>query len=72
MQTAVSAAVGSSRTNDYRNQALAVCRIQECPAILIEIGFISNPYEYESLASDSYIDKEAQGIVNGIVNFLNS
>ncbi|HWP80937.1 MAG TPA: family 10 glycosylhydrolase [Candidatus Acidoferrum sp.] len=72
MQAAVSEAVGSSRTNDFRFQALAVCRIQECPAILIELGFISNPYEYESLASDSYIDKEAQGIVNGIVNFLNS
>ena len=53
-------------------QGLAVCRVYECPSILVELGFVSNPNEYESLASDRYIALEAQGIANGIVAYLQS
>ncbi|MBQ3077992.1 MAG: N-acetylmuramoyl-L-alanine amidase [Clostridia bacterium] len=51
-------------------QGLAVCRVYDCPSILVELGFITNPYEYENLAAESYIIKEAEGITNGILKYL--
>ncbi len=72
MQAELSETVGYEKTTDYRNMALAVGRIQECPSILLEMGYISNPYNYEKLSSQTYIEVEAQGIVNGILAFINS
>ena len=71
VQDGVTAATGAySRGTSM--QGLAVCRVYECPSILVELGFVSNPNEYESLASDSYIALEAKGIANGIVAYLRS
>ena len=71
VQDGVTAATGAySRGTSM--QGLAVCRVYECPSILVELGFVSNPNEYESLASDRYIALEAQGIANGIVAYLQS
>ena len=39
------------------------------PAILVEIGFISNPGEAESLCSKSYQDKIAEAIANAIERY---
>jgi N-acetylmuramoyl-L-alanine amidase len=48
-----------------------VCRKTEMPAVLVETGFLSNAAECANLTSDSYQQKLAQGIANGIVAFLN-
>ena len=39
---------------------------------LVECGFISNPTEAKNLSSSSYQDKVAEGIVNGIMEYLES
>lgn len=40
------------------------------PVVLIEMGFLSNPEEDNLLNSDSYQDKLAQGLCNGILRAL--
>ncbi|MDP4151830.1 MAG: family 10 glycosylhydrolase [Bacillota bacterium] len=54
-----------------RFQGLAVCRVTECPSILIEMGYISNPYEFEDLSNTDIIKLQAQGIANGVKDYLN-
>jgi len=61
-----------SRDMGAKFQGLAVCRIQARPAILVELGFITNPHEYELLSTDYQIDLETTGIVNGILAFANN
>ena len=41
----------------------------QMPAVLVEVGFISNPNEEKLLASPSYQDKIAEAIVQGIAQF---
>ncbi|MDO5715695.1 MAG: N-acetylmuramoyl-L-alanine amidase [Tissierellia bacterium] len=38
---------------------------------LVELGFISNEEELKIIKSDGYIDKLAEGLYNGIVNYVN-
>jgi len=69
VQRELVAATGA-RDRGAQFQGLAVCRIQECPSILVEVGFITNPFEYEVLSTDAYIEMGAQGIVNGILAYI--
>ncbi|ONI44296.1 N-acetylmuramoyl-L-alanine amidase [Candidatus Epulonipiscioides gigas] len=48
-----------------------VLRETKMPAILIEIGFISNPIEEQHLKDDNFIHKIAFGIYEGIAEYLN-
>jgi len=41
------------------------------PAVLTEIGFLSNPEEDRLLNTGEFQDKAAQGLFNGIVEYLN-
>ena len=47
-----------------------VTRETKMPAILIECGFMTNSAELNNLISDSYIEKEAQAIYAGILDYL--
>lgn len=49
-----------------------VTRIEECPAVLIEYGFVSNINECKLLWSNSVQDKLAQATVEGIENYISS
>ena len=42
----------------------------EMPAILIEVGYLSNPKERAKLYSPLYQQLQAKGIVEGIVSYL--
>ncbi len=42
----------------------------ECPAILIELGYLSNLQEAKKLNEPAYQEFLAQGIAQGVVNFL--
>ena len=42
----------------------------QMPSILIEASFISNPRECERLLSDNYQNDIADGILNGLKNFI--
>ena len=48
---------------------LAVIRPIEMPAILVELGFLSNPSDLEKLTSNEYLQIFAQSIYNGIESF---
>ena len=41
------------------------------PSILVEVSFISNRKEEKRLKNDSYLDRVAEGIVNGIESYMN-
>ena len=41
------------------------------PAVIIEMGYLSNPYETKLLTNHNYQHKIAQGIAAGIIAFLN-
>ena len=49
---------------------LFVIRNTTMPAVLIECGFITNPYEAQNCADSSYQDKEASAIANAIAGAL--
>ena len=48
----------------------AVIRTASMSSSLVECGFVSNPTEAKNLSSSSYQDKVAEGIVNGIMDYL--
>ena len=50
----------------------AVIKTASMSSSLVECGFISNPTEAQNLSSSSYQDKVAEGIVNGIMDYLNN
>ena len=62
-----------SRNLSQRNRGKKPARFYvlqtNVPAILIEVGFISNSREEQRLRTGSYRDKIAQGIANGIVQY---
>ena len=47
-----------------------VTRVQECPAVLIEYGFITNANDRSALTNSTKQDLLAQATVNGIKDFL--
>jgi len=47
-----------------------VLRNTSMPSILVEMGFISNADEAKKLQEDSYRNKVAQGIFNGVVKYF--
>ena len=49
-----------------------VIRETKMCAVLVEMGFMTNHEELMNLIDDSYQDKLAQGISEGIVSYLNS
>lgn len=48
----------------------SVCRIEECPSVLIECGYVSNLEECKILQNSSYQDLLAAAIANGINNYF--
>lgn len=66
---AVSAERRGVRT-DSRN--VHVLRETRCPAVLVETGFLSNPYDASLLADRHYRDKLADAITQGVLDYLKS
>ena len=65
--------VGMTGAKDrgVRQNALQVLRQARTPAVLVEIGFVTNPDEGPKLGSDSYQSSLAAGLAEGILAFLN-
>ncbi|MCA9838121.1 MAG: N-acetylmuramoyl-L-alanine amidase [Trueperaceae bacterium] len=61
----------SAKDRGVRHNYLYVLRKARSPAILVEVGFISNPVEGPKLVTDSYQDALAQALGSGIIDFLN-
>lgn len=47
-----------------------VVRNSKMPAVLVEVGFVSNRHEAQLLRSNAYLAKLARGIVDGISRFV--
>jgi N-acetylmuramoyl-L-alanine amidase len=55
---------------DLMQQNLAIHGKTVCPAVTVEVGFMTNVSESASLKTDAYQDKLAQGISNGIIECM--
>ncbi len=49
----------------------AVLRLAECPAVLVEAGYLSNDAEARRIASPEYRSDVAQAVANGIIAYAN-
>jgi N-acetylmuramoyl-L-alanine amidase len=58
------------RDRGVKENAYWVLRHARTPAILVEVGFMSNPEEGRQLATEGYQTKLAQAIAEGILEFL--
>lgn len=62
--------LGTKNLGLYERPNLAVLRTSNVPAVLIEVGYMSNYSEFIKLTSDNYQDKVAISIVDGILKVL--
>jgi N-acetylmuramoyl-L-alanine amidase len=56
---------GGARNADY-----FVIKESECPAILVEMGYVTHPVEGQQLKDTNYLDRIAYGISYGVLEFL--
>ena len=59
-----------STNRGVRQANWAVTRRSDMPAVLAEVGFISNEEELRDMCSDDYQNKVAKGIAEGIINMI--
>lgn len=53
-----------------KQQTLFMCRFNQMPTVLVELGFVTNPYEYEKLTDKAAITRQINGIVNGVIEYF--
>lgn len=63
-------AISAKNRGVIKRPLLAVLRYTNMPAVLVELGFVSNPNEEAKLRTDSYMDTAASAIVRGIKQFV--
>jgi N-acetylmuramoyl-L-alanine amidase len=70
-QSVQSAVVMADGINDagVKRNSFYVIKNTTMPAVLVETAFLSNAHDAEQLARTDFLDKLAQGIANGIMNF---
>ncbi len=69
--SSIYAGQGKSKTDRGTSfYAYRVARVEECPAVLIEYGFISNTAECQKLQDSSVRDALAKATVTGIKNYI--
>ena len=68
------AMIARTKANDMgvKRARFAVLRDLNCPGVLVELGFLSNPPEAKQLRSPDYLDKLAKGIAGGILNYCSA
>lgn len=66
IQRGIVEAVGSTDRGAKATEGLTVLRVSECPAVLAELGFLSNPEERAELTDLLLRRRYAVGVVTGI------
>jgi len=61
-----------SKNRGIKEKDFFVIRNSKMPAVLLEVGFMSNPKEARLLANNFYLKKISDGIVLGIKNFIDN
>ncbi|MBP7635421.1 N-acetylmuramoyl-L-alanine amidase, partial [Candidatus Ozemobacteraceae bacterium] len=62
----------SARDRGVRPLPLLPLRFMLYPAVLVEVGMLSNPTEGPKLSTSGYQEAAARSIANGIIDFFNS
>lgn len=71
LQNQIRETVGdNNRRMEKANSDYYVLRKVNCPIVIVECGFLSNPGEEALLGEEDYQEKMAQGITEGILQFL--
>ena len=52
-----------------RHQAIYVIGNASCPAVLVEVGYLSNEAEVKKIASPDYQNKIVSGILAGLAGY---
>lgn len=60
------------KNRKVKHAVLQVLLGSNCPAILIELGFLSHPHEAQMLGCQDYQQLLAKGICEGILTFIKS
>lgn len=68
------------RADLYHNQTYTgvlwhvyyTARVTNCPVVLTENGFMSNPEELAEIASDSFDERRAKALTDGVVDYFKS
>ncbi len=63
-------AMASKVDKGTKFKGFRVTRVEECPSVLIEYGFVTNVTECNALVSDKNQNALAQATVNGLVNYF--
>lgn len=58
------------KNNGAKAQSFAVVRNTNCPAILVEVGYIINPDDNAKLMDKDFQNKIAEAILHGLENYL--
>jgi N-acetylmuramoyl-L-alanine amidase len=61
-----------ARNRFIRSSNYYVVHHTRCPAVLVEGGFLSNVFESQLLQGEEYRERLAQGIVEGLLEYLKS
>lgn len=71
LQTKIKEKIGDdNRRMEKANSDYYVLRKVKCPVVIVECGFLSNPAEETLLKEEDYQEKMADGIAEGILQFL--
>ena len=53
-----------------RSADFYVIKNAECPAILVEIGFVTHPVEAQMLKNSNYLERVSYGVASGVTAYL--
>ena len=71
MQNTIREVIGDENKRvEKGNSSYYILKNVTCPFAIVECGFLSNPQEEELLCDEKYQQKMAEGICEGIENFL--
>ncbi len=70
IQTELIKALGGVDRNIKSMPRLIVLKETKMTSVLAELGFISNPAEQDKMMSEAYLQKAAEAMSRGIINFL--
>jgi hypothetical protein len=65
-------AVTGARDRGVKESDFAVLRLAQTPAVLINVGVLSNPEEAANLAGEEYQERLAKGLAEGLLAYLRS
>ncbi len=70
IQTELVKALGAVDRNIGSKPRLVVLQETKMTSVLAELGFITNPEEQDKMMSEAYLQKAAEAMSRGIINFL--